>query len=227
MALRTRTLLQSSFLALALAAPWLAGCGAHGGVRPAAANAERASPASSSVGDDGFALAVHDLLLSEPGSAERHMRLGAVESRQMTRAAERFRARQADRGLAAVSGALYLLHVGEASEGVFGAQGVEALGGASRELALKGDEGRSRAVYDLLLRIAPPSERGEVLAHLGALDRWTKDAVATGGPLESLGGLERVAIHRRMLEPSPDALADAANDTSDWIRQAVDLRERF
>jgi tetratricopeptide (TPR) repeat protein len=170
---------------------------------------------------------VHDLLLSEPGSAERRTRLAAVEARQMTRAAERFRARQPDRGLAAVSGALFLLHIGEVSEGLFGPQGVEALQGASRELALKGDEGRARATYDLLLRIAPPADKPDIVAHLGALDRWTKDAVGSGGPLESLGGLERAAVHRRMLEPSADALDDAAKTTSEWIRRAVDLRDRF
>ncbi len=227
---RTLALLQSSTLALALTLACLTsltGCVAHGGERPPAAHAERAGPASAPVSDDAFASAVRDLLLSEPGSAERQMRLGAIESRQMTRAAEHFRARQADRGLAAVTGALYLLRVGEASDGVFGPQGSEALEAASRELALKGDEGRARAVYDMLLRVAPAGERRDIVSHLGALDRWTKDAVATGGPLEALGGLEHVAVHRRVLEPSTDALNDAVNTTSEWIRRALELRERF
>ena len=228
MPLRTQTLLHTTTLAVTVTVSWLGlGCGAGTAVARPATNAERSSPASSAVSDDGFAPAVHDLLLSAPGSAERQMRLGAVEARQMTRAAERFRARQTDRGLAAVTGALYLMHAGEAVEGLFGAQGGEALDAAARELALKGDEGRARAAYNLLLRVAPAGQRADIGAHLAALDRWTKDAVATGGPLESFGGLERVAVHRRMLEPSAEALSEATSTTTEWIRRAVDLRERF
>ena len=64
-------LLHSSFVALALAAPVLVGCGARGGVRSPAMHAERAGPAVAEVGDDAFAPAVHDLLLSAPRSSER------------------------------------------------------------------------------------------------------------------------------------------------------------
>jgi tetratricopeptide (TPR) repeat protein len=228
MPLRPQALLHTMF-AVALTVPglFLGGCGPHNGATPPVNNAERTTPASSSVSDDGFGPAVHDLLLSAPGSAERHMRLGAVEARQMAHAADRFRARQGERGLAAVNGALYLVHVGEATDAIFGPQGRDALDAAAKELAAKGDEGRARAVYDLLLRVAPPSDRGDIGAHLGAIDRWTKDAVASGGPLESYGSLERIAMRRRLLEPSADALSDATTTATEWIRRAMELRERF
>ena len=212
-------------VALALATPWLVGCGARGGVP--AQHAERAAPATPQVGDDGFASAVHDLLVSEPGTPERKMRLGAVESRQMTRAGARFKAHAGERGLAAVSGGLFLVHVGEPIQGLFGPQGADALRGAAHELAVKGDEGRARATYDLLLDIAPEAERADIQAHIAALDTWTRDAVATGGPVSSAGGLERMTVHRRMLESTPAALADAAKSTSDWIHQAIVLRDKF
>jgi tetratricopeptide (TPR) repeat protein len=190
-------------------------------------HAERVSPATAEVGDDGFAAAVHDLFVSEPGTAERRVRLGAVEARQMARAEARFKAHATDRALAAVSGGLYLVRVGEAVQGVLGPRGVDALNSAARELAAKGDEGRSRAAYDLLLEIAPEGERADLRSHVTALDVWVRDAVAVGGPVASAGGLERVAVHRRLLEPSLEALNDAANTTAEWIRRAVSLRDRF
>jgi hypothetical protein len=67
------------------------------------------------------------------------VRLGAVEARQMARADARFRAHAIDRGLAAVSGALYLVRVGEPLTGLFGARGTEALKAAVRELSTRGD----------------------------------------------------------------------------------------
>jgi tetratricopeptide (TPR) repeat protein len=218
---------RSLFVLAAAVAPWLVGCGPHGGARSPANHAERVTPASGEVGDDAFAAAVHDLLVSEPRTAERSSRLAAVESRQMTRAEARFHARATDRGLAAVTGGLYLVHAGEASQGLLGPHGPEALRLAVHEFAARGDEGRSRALYDLMLQVSPPAEQADVRSHVAALDQWTRTAVATGGPVASAGGLERVAVHRRLLEPSQEALADAASTTGEWIRRAVALRDRF
>jgi tetratricopeptide (TPR) repeat protein len=217
-------------LALATAASSVLGCGAQGAARGGAAHAERVGPAMPEVGDEGFAAAVHDLLVSEPGSGERAVRLGAVEARQMARAETRFRSHAPERGLAAMSGGLYLVHVGEAVQGMLGARGVDALRLAVRELSLKGDEGRARGVFDLLIQIAPVSERADLRSHLQALETWTRDAVAHGyevGPVASAGGLERVAARRRLLEPSVEALNEAAAATAEWIHQAVALRDKF
>jgi tetratricopeptide (TPR) repeat protein len=216
-----------SLLAVAVAAPWLVGCGARAGVRGPALHAERVAPATSQVGDDAFAAAVHDLLVTDPGTPERAMRLGAVEARQMARAAQRFKGHAGERGLAAVSGGLYLLRSTDAIQGVFGPQGPEAMRSAARELALKGDEGRARAAYDLWLAIAPDGDRTDIKSHLDALDVWTHDAAGGGGPVASAGSLERVAVHRRMLEPTRDALGDASGATGEWIRRALVLRDRF
>lgn len=223
---RLPALLHGLSLAFVLTAPGLVGCGARAGVHGPALHAERA-PATTQVGDDGFAAAVHDLLVTDPGTPERAVRLGAVEARQMARASQRFRSRAPERGLAAVSGGLYLLHAGEPTQGIFGPEGADALRGAAHELALKGDEGRARAAYDLLLALAPEAERADIRAHVDALDVWVRDAVAAGGPVASAGGLERMAVHRRMLEPTKEALTDATAATTDWIQQAVVLRDRF
>jgi tetratricopeptide (TPR) repeat protein len=190
-------------------------------------NGERFGPATAEVNDDGFAVAVHDLLLTERGTTERAVRLGAVEGRQMARAEARFRMRATERGLAAVSGGLYLVHVGEVSQRMLGPRGMDALKDAVHEVATRGDEGRSRAFYDLLLPLVSERDRPDMAGHVAALDVWTRDAVAAGGPVAGAGALERVAVHRRLLEPSAAALADATKATADWIQRAVALRDRF
>ena len=98
---------------VALSVSALAACGgAHGAHRPAS-NVERSTQPTIVVSEDGFAGAVRDLLLTEPGTNERSVRLAGVEARQMARAAGRFRARANDRGIDAVAGGLALLRPGE------------------------------------------------------------------------------------------------------------------
>jgi tetratricopeptide (TPR) repeat protein len=155
------------------------------------------------------------------------VRLGAVESRQMTRADARFKAHDATRGVAAVTGALYLVHSGEATEKMLGPHGAEALRATVHELALHGDEGRSRALYDLLLQVAPQADRPDVAGHLRALDAWMHDAVVTEGDVSTAGAFERVAVRRRLLEPSEAARVDADKTIADWVARAVALRDEF
>jgi cellulose synthase operon protein C len=205
----------------------LGGCAAHGSGKLVVTGPERVAPAAAAVSDDAFAAAVHDLLVSQPGTAERGVRLGAVEARQMARGQQRFKARAMDRGLAAVSGGLYLVRTREATQATFGTAGPEAIKIAAREFALRGDEGRSRALYGLALQLGPEADRAEVQGHLAALDTWTHDAVGGGGEVESAGALERIAVRRRLLEPSDAALTAAAKAVSDWIAEAVVLRDKF
>jgi len=190
-------------------------------------HAERIGPAAPEVSDGGFAVAVHDLLLAERGTADRAIRLGAVEARQMSRADARFKAHAPDRGLAAVVGGLYLVRVGELTDRLLGARGPDALKAALRDLSARGDEGRARALYDLSLPLVADAEKADVVAHLSALDAWTRDAVAAGGPVASAGALERIAVRRRLLEPSDAALAGAVQATGDWIARAIVLRDKF
>ncbi|MGO9838028.1 MAG: tetratricopeptide repeat protein [Polyangiaceae bacterium] len=224
----SHTVLRRSTVALALfLAPVVTGCAPRAGTGAPAMHGERVGPATPEVSDEGFAAAVHDLLLAERGTVDRAVRLGAVEARQMTRADARFRSRTTDRGLSAVSGGLYLVRVGEQTPRLLGVHGPDALRAAVRELSIRGDEGRARALYDLLLPLAADTERGEVLSHLSALDLWTRDAVAAGGPVASAGAVERIAVRRRLLEPSDAALTDAAKATAEWITRAIVLRDKF
>lgn len=220
---RLARLTRVSLLAIALSAgPVLAACGPRG-AHPVVPS-ERKSPATPEVSDDGFAGAVHDLLVSEPGSHERKVRLAGVESRQMARALAKFKARTPERGLAAVTGGMYMMRAGELSPAVLGPAGPEALKNAVRELSLKGDEGKARGLYEILARVAPDGERADIRAHLDAIASWTKDAVASGGPVQSAGGLERVTVRRRLLEPSDVALEEAVAASIDWFKKANALR---
>lgn len=225
---RSTSVVRRSLAALGVcAAPWLAGCGPRAAGRPPAMHAERAAPAATEVSDDGFASAVHDLLVSDPGSRERAMRLGAIEARQMARALAQFKAHAPERGISAVSGGLFLAHIGEAVPGMLGAQGADAIKAAVREEALRGDEGRARALYGLLFQATSEVERADAKAHIDAIDEWTRSVSASEGPVQSAGTIERAAVHRRMLEPSEAALGDAAKATTEWIARAITLRDRF
>ena len=219
--LRSRVLGLTAFLVA------LEGCAVHGAGKDAVTGPERVSPATPAVSDDAFAAAVHDLLVSAPGTSERAVRLGAVEARQMVRADSRFKARAVDRGLAAVSGGLYLVRTREATQGTFGAAGPEAIKAAAREFAVRGDEGRARALYNLSLVVGAGPDAADTQQHLAALDAWMRDAVGSAGEIENAGSLERVAVRRRLLEPSDVALTDAARATSDWIAKAIVLRDKF
>ncbi len=208
-----------------LLASFLGGCGgglaATGGAR-----GERVTVASAAVSDDAFAGAVRDLLRTEPGSAERAARLTGVEQRQMARAASRFREHAPDRGLAAVTGALYLMRVGELRADTLGPSAHDALVPAAREVASHGDAGRARAFYEILLRLSPGPEQKDVQAHLDAIGAWLRDVVAHEGPVEAAGEHQRAAVSRALLEPSAAAAEEAKARTVVWIERALEAGRR-
>lgn len=211
-------------LAIALCLASVAcGGGANGRYGRPVHNPERVTVASPEVSDDAFAAAVRDLLASEPRSKERALRLQGVVARQMTRAATRFRAREQDRALASLSGAMFLVRSGELTTEMLGPNGYDALKGAAVELAKKGDEGRARAVYEMLLRIAPAPEKADLRAHLDAIAAWTKDT-AGNGPMQVAGALEAAAVTRHLLEPSKEAREEAILRTQEFVERALAVR---
>src|SRR6185503_20054496 len=139
---------------------------------------EGRTPAAAEVSDDAFAGAVRDLLSSPESSRERQTRLAGVLARQMDRADVLFHKKRHDRGLAAVQGGLYLARLGDLGPSTLGPHGLQALDSAVKQLSQRGDEGRSRAIYEILLRIAPDADRKDAQWHLEALAGWTKDGHA-------------------------------------------------
>jgi hypothetical protein len=206
--------------ALALAA---AACGpGAGGPNVQHPHGEGQTQAFREVTDDAFAGAVHDLLLADPRSAERDARLAGVEARVMTRADGLFRRRATDRGVALLTGGLYLVRNGELKKDTFGISGKDAVAAAVKELAGRGDEGRSRALYEILARIAPPAEQPDVKLHLDALAAWQKDTLGKDASVAAAGDRQEHAMTRRLLEPSQEASDDAAAAVIEWVERARD-----
>lgn len=183
-------------------------------------------PAATEVSDAAFASAVRDLLDADPGTKDRAARLSGVVSRQMARAAARFAAGSSERGLAAVQGALTLVRVGEIAPGLFGPKGAGALAASAREYASRGEEGRARAAYELLLFAgADAAASQDAHEHLAALAAWSQSQ--TGKPMLTAASAQREASARRMLEPSDAALRDADEGVAKWLQAAVDLRAKY
>jgi cellulose synthase operon protein C len=187
-------------------------------------HAERTTRADVAVSEDAFPVAVRDLLASEPGSRERQMRLAGVIARQMARVSARFKAKNRDQAVASFAGAMYLVRAGELTTEMLGPNGYDALKSASEEFAKRGDEGRARAAYEMLLRVAPGPEKADIKAHLDAINAWTKD-VGGDGPMRVAGALESAAVTRLLLEPSVEARDDAVAKTFDFIDKAIAFKQ--
>jgi tetratricopeptide (TPR) repeat protein len=215
-----------SVLALAVAPMLVAACGPASNGHTHVPNEGRTT-ASVEVSEDQFASAVRDLLSSAPSTAERQTRLEGVLARQMDRAHALFRKKSSDRGLNAVKGGLYLARAGDLQVSTLGPHGSEALESAVKEVAQRGDEGRSRALYEVLLRIAPQAKKADVQGHLDALSSWTKDGQAVsvesgaGAGMDAPSEAQRVALTRALFEPSAAALDDATKATIAWFTAAL------
>jgi hypothetical protein len=212
-------------LALILLAPLsVSACGpGRGRYGSPAHNAERVTVAGTEVSDEAFAAAVRDLLASEPNSRERQLRLQGVVGRQMVRVATRFKSKDRDRAVSSLQGAMYLVHAGELKNEMLGSQGYEALHAASEEFAKQGDEGRARAMYEMLMRISPAMDKPEIKAHLDAINAWTKDT-SGGGVMQTAGALEAAAVTRHLLEPSIEARDEAVARTLEFVEKAAAVR---
>lgn len=213
-------------LALVLAcAPLACGPGAHGPT--SRLPTEGRTAATVEVSDEAFAGAVRDLLSAPRKSSERDTRLEGVLGRQMDRAHALFRRKATERGLASVKGGLYLVRAGDLKASTLGPHGVEALGAAVKELSQRGDEGRSRALYEVLLRIVPAAQRNDMQWHLDALASWTKDGQAVdvesgaNAGMDASSEAQRVALTRALLEPSQEALEAATKATQAWFNAAM------
>lgn len=208
-------------LAFSLAA---AACGGgRGGYGNPVHTSERATRADMAVSEEAFPGAVRDLLASEPASKERKLRLSGVVARQMTRVSARFKAKNRENALASLAGAMYLVRAGELTSEMLGPSGYDALKSASEDYAKKGDEGRARATYEMLYRLAKGAEKNDIKAHLDAIGAWTRDT-GGGGPMQTAGALESAAVTRLLLEPSVEARDDALAKTNEFIDKAIQVK---
>ena len=210
---------------VALFGVFAAGCGssAQSGARDPA-HAPNAGPiAPTQIPQGQFGPKAHQVLLDPTPSVERTNLLAGVVRRQLERARQRFEAGKPEAGLAAVTGALYLLRAGELH-----LQMVEgnapALRWAAREVARVGDEGRALALYGMLRSVLPEGRlRADVEAHVANLNRWASED-AERGPMQAAGSDQRLAVQRALLEPTEQALIAAREATISWVQRAVDSK---
>jgi len=173
------------------------------------------------VSDEHFAAHTYRLLLDGEPTGERSGVLVGVVRRQLARAAQRFALGGQDVGLRAVIGAFLLVRAGEQRPELTKG-GARALSEAAAEVARLGQEGYSVALYSLLARELPAGpERVEALAHLKAIEEFGR-ATQGGGEVQSAGAAARMAVQRALLEASPEALNEARQRLTAWIRRALD-----
>jgi tetratricopeptide (TPR) repeat protein len=153
-----------------------------------------------------------------------------VVKRQLLRASDRFKARQRDRGLASVLGALYLVRAGEFRPEMIDPQGDQALSMALDVIAATGDEGRSLALYHLRRGSLPEGAAArDVDEHVGALERFGRETEGKPGLTlaESTGMAERRAVSRALLEPSDEAQKQAVLAAQRWVNEAILFEQRY
>lgn len=187
---------------------------------------ERATVAGRDVTDEAFSVAVRDLILAEPASSERALRLAPVVRRQLARSLRAFDRGGKEAGLRAFAGAMYLARGGELTASMLEGDGRAALERAVVELAQRGEEGRAQAVYEMLLRVLPERDKADARSHLAAIAAWVRDT-SRGGPMVTAGAAQQAAVSRQLLEPSDEARRLAIKRTSEWLDRALSIREAY
>jgi tetratricopeptide (TPR) repeat protein len=172
------------------------------------------------VSDADFAASTYQVLISGERNPKRTDLLVGVVQRQLERAKQRFDSGHAKAGLAALTGALYLVRTGELHAEMF-EHASDALSDGAREVARVGNEGRAFALYKTLERVLPPGpQRKDVEGHLAALAKW--DRIAAGsGPMQAAGSRQRTAIERALFAPSKPTMDAAHKATVAWVQKAL------
>lgn len=188
------------------------------GPRSAAGAAAPLHPVA--VSDADFGPDLYRVLFSAKPSPRRTDLLVGVVRRQFARAAERFAAGHRKAGLAALTGALYLVRAGEFRPEMLEGAGA-ALSDGAAEVARVGNEGRSLALYNMLVTLLPKGrERREAQAHLNAIAHW-QAITESDGPMQRAGAAEREAVDRSLFDPTERALDVARDKTVAWLKKAL------
>jgi hypothetical protein len=197
------------------------GCAAHtshaNSPKPALAAAGPVTP----VDDEAFAKSAYHVLVTADGTPARAGLLAGVVSRQLQRAKARFDAGQRDAGLAALTGAFYLMRAGEFRDAALDGADAALADGAA-EVARLGQEGYALTLYGMLRDKLPPGpERAEVEAHLQAMARFSQ-ATHGAGPMQMASADMRAATQRSLLDPRQNALDSASDRAIAWLKRALE-----
>lgn len=180
------------------------------------------------VSDNELSAVVHQLLRDGQPTPRRSALLAGVVRRQLVRAAGELARGDESAGARAVTGALYLLRVGDWRDDLLDASSLPALAGAIRKFSARGDEGRALALLQMKRALLAPgsAERARVDQHLASLQRWMTET-RTGGPMVQRGANMRAAVARSLFEPQESARAEAARAVDAWIEQAVEYNRAY
>jgi hypothetical protein len=200
------------------------GCSPKGIDEPKTAGAAQAGidVEAVKVDDAGFAAAVAAVVRDDAATPRRLGLLAGVVRRQLDRAEHYFAAGHEDMGLAAVRGALYLVRLNEFRPEMIEGEQV-ALSEAAAAVARLGNEGQAIALYTLLTEHLPAGQgKDDASEHLKALLRWQTDT-REAGSLQARGDAQRAAVQQALLDPSPQTLDQAMQQTELWLDQAMTL----
>lgn len=204
------------------------GCGSTGTIvnGRGVAKVENVKPVD--VADDELAATLLGLLRDGAPSASRDGRLIGALRRQLSHAADRFAQGDAERATNSVIGAMYLLRAGEGRSEMINAVGERALAGAIERLSARGDEGRAIALMQMRAAVLPAGspERTELQGHIDALTAWMKEP-RVGKPIRKVGAEEQALVARSLVDPSPQALEEAAQAVDRWINTAIEFHMEF
>ncbi len=190
------------------------------GPRAPGAGAATATVVPVQVSEQAFAHQTTAVLRSGKYDQERLNLLAGVVRRQLARARSRFEEGSPGAGLAALTGALYLLRAGEYRRAMIKGRAASLRSGAA-EVARAGNEGRSMALYTMLREVLPPgATRDDVSAHLRALGSWTR-ATRRSGPMQAAAADQRQAVDRSLFEATLPTLEAAREATTAWIDRAL------
>jgi cellulose synthase operon protein C len=180
------------------------------------------------VRDDDFAARLQGILRDGSRTPARLGALVGVVRRQLAHAQRRFELGKSERATDSALGALYLVRVNEGRGEMIDETGAKALDGAIRYLSIRGDEGRVHALMRMRAAALPAGSpmRAELEEHMGNLTRWMSDTHA-GGRGAKLGADERYLVARAMVDPSEEALTQAAAAVEAWVAQGIEVSRAF
>ncbi|MCC6217642.1 MAG: hypothetical protein IT376_22480 [Polyangiaceae bacterium] len=194
------------------------GCRGSPPPRAPSAPGDAAPVAPVAVSDAAFSVSAQQVLSAGERTPQRTNLLAGVVRRQLVRAASRFETGGSAAGLAALTGAFYLVREGELHPSMLEG-GQVALREGAHEVARQGDEGRARALYGMLRGLLPAGpERDDIDGHLRALAEWRSER---SDRMSALGAEQRAAVARSLLDPQGEIVAGARDATVRWLRGAA------
>lgn len=170
-----------------------------------------------------FAPAVVALLAKSEPDKTRSTQIASTIRHLLARARGYFERHQPQLGLNAAIGALLLARTGELHpKSLTGYSGV--LVNAADEAARRGDEGQSRAFYELakLADDGDPTVSSRAAEHLAALRNW-EGATQSDGTMQAAASNSLTAAKRALVRREAAIVGDAEKQIVRWVERAIEI----